>query len=111
MEAVDLSISTQKIVFRGIKCRLINNFSCYDIDSLPVKYFDELPYCFVSENIFNVFYSDGGVCSFKKKDIIPEKEFNRAIRSIRFSGKKLHLINEEIKKLKKEWNGKEDFKI
>jgi hypothetical protein len=112
MQAIELGIKTKKVVFRGEKCRRILDFSCYEIDELPFKYFDENPFCFKSEQgALTVIYSDTTCCDLYKGDIVSEKDFHRAIRTIIFCGHKLHLIDEEIKTLKKEWQGEEEFKI
>jgi hypothetical protein len=106
-----LAISTEKKVYRGEKFRRILAFSCYEIDDLPIKYFDEYPVCFKDKEAFVVIYGDGNYLEFKVGALVPERDFHRAIRSVRFAGKKLHMLNEDIKKLRTEWQGTEDFKI
>ena len=111
VQSIGLSVSTEKIVHRGEKFRKILAFSCYEFKELPFKYLDDAPICVKENDKLKVAYSDGDWIEFKVGDLIPEKDFHRAIRTVKFCGHKLHLINQEIKEIKQNWSGVEDFVI
>lgn len=112
MNEKGLSVKVEKVVERGVRMYKILDFSCYKVDQLPVKYFIKKPYCYENENAFvmEIDGTDGDVI-FKKDELIYEKDYKRLIRNMKFCGGKLHDINEEIKQLKKDWTGVEEFKI
>ena len=113
MQAVTLGIKTKKVVSRGEKFYKILAFSCYEQIQLPCKYFEEFPYCSQVDNILVVVTGNKPEDSyvFKVGDLVPEKDFQKALKIIKHCGEKLHVINEEIKQIKKDWKGIEDFEI
>jgi exonuclease VII small subunit len=44
-------------------------------------------------------------------DIIEQEEFEKMMKVVKYCGEKLHNINQEIKEIKKTWQGDEVFKI
>lgn len=124
MNAVELGIKTKRVVQKGIKCYKILDFSCYNIDDdeLPIKYFNEFPYCFEECDQLVIVTNDkglpkcdceefNGLYHFGVDDYIDKDTFEKALEIIKVCGHKLHTINQEIKEMKKEWFGEEEFKI
>jgi len=110
-QKTDLIIKAKKVVYRGEKFWEILAFSCYDVEELPIKYFETMPVFFKDKDRFVVAYTNGECLEFKVGDLVGAREFARATRTIRFCGHRLHLINDDIKELKKLWVGQETFDV
>jgi len=113
MQAKELSIKVKKIVFRGDRYYKVDNISCFSHEELPLKYFECFPYCAMccsglsvvsSNNVKDNYYITVG-------DIIEQEEFEKMMKVVKYCGEKLHNINQEIKEIKKTWQGDEVFKI
>jgi hypothetical protein len=120
MQAIELGIKTKKVVYRGLKCYKILDFTCYEDNDvrLPSDYFKEYPFCFKDDDEFVLGTNDkslinewGNDYSFKVGDYIPKEKFEKVIEAVKVCGEKLHNLNVKIKEMKKEWKGIEEFKI
>jgi hypothetical protein len=127
MKAVELGIKTKKVVYRGEKCYKILSYGCYELedDRLPHRYFENFPFCFVGcDDEFVVVTNDKSIAGksdslYSEDDnyiievggLVPKEEFEKLVKIVRVCGEKLHTINQEIKEMKKEWQGEEEFKI
>jgi len=113
-QAIGLKIDTKKIVYRGQKFYEVKGYSCYESERLPVKYFEQFPYCFNADDNFLAVVSsnnDDDCYEVRVGDLIPQEDFERMLKIVRHCGEKLHKINMEIKEIKKGWNGQESFEI
>jgi hypothetical protein len=114
MQAIELGIKTKKVVYRGEKFYKILSYGCYEVDILPFEYFKQFPYCFDADGEFMVVVAsnrDEDVYELRVGDIIPQDEFEKMFKVIKYCGRKLHEINEKIREIRKEWNGEQEFKI
>jgi phage regulator Rha-like protein len=80
---------------------------------LPIVYFEEYPYCIFDNSVLAVVSGNKPETNYYvgQGDMIPQFEFDKMLKVIRYCGKKLHEINQDIKKIKEEWHGEEEFKI
>ena len=108
---INLALKANRVVYRGEKYWKILEFSAYEGEELPFKYFDELPVCFKIKGKLEIHYSDVTSIRLGVGGLISDKEYRHVVRVLRFCGKKLHLINEDIKKIKAEWTGEEEIII
>jgi len=123
MQAIELGIKTQKIVYRGEKCYKILSFAYYNFNDerLPKDYFAEFPFCFEDDGQFIIRTNDKSLVKysvygeniycFKVEDYIPKDEFEKILEIVKYCGEKLHNLNIKIREMEKEWNGTEEFKI
>ncbi len=124
-QAVGLGIKAKKLISRGEKVYKILSFSCYNLedDELPHSYFKEFPYCFEFDDTLVVVTNDKefiensfvktkeNSCAYEVGDYVPQDEFEKLMKILKVCGEKLHKINQEIKELRKTWNGTEDFEV
>lgn len=111
-----LQIKTEKVVKRGIRFRRILSIEGDRLCDLPFKYERGFPHCGVvtynGNNILSVIGSETNESYLiGVGEDVPEWLFQKIPPIIRESGDRLHKINEKIKQIKLEWNGKEDFEI
>ncbi|MFA5299083.1 MAG: hypothetical protein WC389_12825 [Lutibacter sp.] len=108
---VGLSLTTRRLVYRGEKYRKILGFSAYEGKDLPFKYFDDLPVCFKRKGALVVIFYDESSVELHVGDLISQNSYHQIERNMRFCGHKLHLINELIVPIRKEWFGNEKLVI
>jgi hypothetical protein len=117
MQAIELGIKTRKVVDHGEKMYKILGFSCYNLLDLPAQYLKNYPFCYENDRRLWIITNDKELQSnvdvmvLEIGDLIFQYEFDKLMKVIRVCGAKLHNINLEIKEMKKEWSGEQEFNI
>lgn len=120
-EGRPLVIKTDKVVYRGMKCRRILKIEGQTIRKMPFRYVNGLPRCSVETVVDEKTGKEisGIVAQGKDKEefimaegeLVPEFYFQKVLPVIQEAGHRFYVINQKIKQVKAEWNGEEEFKI
>jgi len=107
MQSNILSIKTEKLVVDGCEHYKIVSIAGMNRDSLPKKYFDKSPYCYMYDGEMRVIINSVHKCqmTIKVKDIISIESFEVLSKIIQTCCDKLKNINKEIADMKEEWSG------
>lgn len=111
----DILISLEKFVDKnGVKkYRWIKSENIIPYGSLPESYFEDHPYFYRDDNRKTEVFvrTDKSGKWYKPGDELTEKEAKDVLESMKIAAEKLYKIREDIRKTKKEWQGKVEVRI